>query len=425
MQFDWIFGPIRLGVKSLRLHKLRSLLTVLGVVFGVCSVIIMLAIGEGIRYEAVQRIKELGASNVIVRSVKPEDGSSDGEASGAVRYGLSSRDLSRIMQSVPTLSSVTAIRDHRRAFTHHDRRTQGRVVGVTPGYQEVANLRLRSGRFISELDTQRITAVAVLGAHVADTLFPLENPLGKSIRIGEDQYYQVIGVIQPRAASSEQNNGLPAEDLNQDVYIPFETDQHRFGETVAFDRASGQLPEKLEIRQITLTVADTRYVKRTAEIVAEILRQERKTEDTIMIVPLDLLEKAEQTQRIFTLVLSAIASISLLIGGIGIMNIMLATVTERTKEIGLRRALGARRQDIIVQFLIETLVLTSVGGLLGVLLGIGLSGQVTHWAGIATMIRYWSPLLAFATSLAVGLIFGLYPARRAAMMDPIEALRHE
>ena len=425
MHFDWLIGPVRLGVKSLRLHKLRSLLTVLGVVFGVGSVIIMLAIGEGIRHEAVQKIKELGASNVIIRSVKPEDGASDGDASGAIRYGLTSRDLSRIIASVPTLLSVTAIRDHRRSFTYNDHRMQGRVVGVTPGYEEVAGLRLSAGRFLSDLDVERVSPVAVLGAHVGRVLFPFEDPLDKTIRIGEDQYYRVIGVIQPRATSTEQSSGLPAEDLNQDVYIPFDTDRHRFGETVAFDRSSGQLPEKLEIRQITLTVSDTSFVKRTAEIVADILRQDRKDEDTIMIVPLDLLEKAEQTQRIFTLVLSAIASISLLIGGIGIMNIMLATVTERTKEIGLRRALGARRQDIISQFLIETLVLTSVGGLLGVAFGMVLSWQITHWAGIATMIRFWSPLLAFATSLAVGLIFGLYPARRAAMMDPIEALRHE
>lgn len=425
MHFIRFVAAVRLGVKSLQLHKLRSFLTILGVVFGVCSVIIMLAIGEGIRYEAVQKIKELGASNVIVRSVKPTSTSAAGEGGGAIRYGLTASDLRRIVASVPTLAGITAIRDHRRSLTSHDRGIDGRVVGVTPGYQNVANLRMRNGRFITQLDEDRVSGVAVLGATVAESLFPLEDPVGKLIRLDGDQYYTVIGVIESRAVSSEQSNGGPAEDLNADVYIPFATDRGRFGETVAFDRAHGMPPEKLEIRQITLTLTDSKYVKRTAEVVADILRENHQHGDTVMTVPLDLLEKAEQTQRIFTLVLGAIACISLLVGGIGIMNIMLATVTERTKEIGLRRALGARRHDIIFQFLVETLVLTSTGGLLGVICGIALSHQVTRWAGIATMIQLWSPVMAFATSVLVGIVFGLYPARRAAMMDPIEALRHE
>jgi putative ABC transport system permease protein len=425
MQLTRLLAPIRLGVKSLRLHKLRSFLTVLGVVFGVGSVIVMLAIGEGIRHDAVERIKALGASNVIVRSVKPASGAANGEGAGAIRYGLTLRDLERIVATVPTLAAVTAVRDHRRSMTNHDRTMEGRVVGVTPGYQEVGGLSLAQGRFITPMDVERCNAVAVLGATVSERLFPLEDPLGKTIRLGPDQYYRVIGVIRPRAVSAEKSDGGATEDLNVDVYVPFDTDQKRFGETVAFDQSLGMPPEKLEIRQITLTVSDTKFVKRAAGLVAQILVEAHPRQDFVITVPLDLLEKAEQTQRMFTLVLSAIASISLVVGGIGIMNIMLATVTERTKEIGLRRALGAQRRDIIVQFLIETIVLTSIGGLFGVLLGLVLSLQVTHWAGISTLIRFWSPLLAFSTSLIVGLVFGIYPARRAAMMDPIEALRHE
>jgi putative ABC transport system permease protein len=420
-----LLRSIVLGVQSLRLHKLRSLLTVLGVVFGVASVIVMLAVGEGARQEAIQVINELGSTNIILRSVKPAGIGSDGESTGAIRYGLTLDDLSRIQGTIPSIRSIAPVRDHRRRVAWRDRRDEGRVVGVTPEYQDINDIALGEGRFIESLDCQLGSTVVVLGAEIARRLFPLVNPLGQSIRIDEHQYYRVIGVARSRAASAGLGSSLPAQDFNRDVYIPFSTDQKRFGENVVFDRASSQPPEKVEISQLTLAVYRTEEVKPTSRIVDEIIRDNHRQNDTSMTVPLDLLEKAERTQRIFTWVLTAIASISLLVGGIGIMNIMLATVTERTREIGIRRALGARRSDITWQFLIETIVLSGTGGLIGISLGIAGSFLASGGAGVPTDIQPWSPVLAFVISVGVGLIFGVFPARRAANMDPIEALRHE
>ncbi len=405
-----LIQPVFLGVQSLRLHKLRSLLTILGVVFGVASVIVMLAVGEGAKSEAIAAINQLGATNIIIRSVKPGDLFFRGEGGGAIRYGLNTRDLQRIRATLADLTAIAPTRDHRAAIRYLDRHLQGRVVGVTPEYKGLHDIKLQEGRFIEELDCVRATPVGVLAAQTAETLFPLTNPLGKTVRIGEDQYYRVVGVVAPRAASPGLGSGLPAQDFNRDVYIPLSTDHQRFGENVVFDRASSQPPEKVELSQITLSVAGTEQVKPAAQIIQAIIQDAAKEDQAAMTVPLDLLEKAEQTQRIFTWVLTSIASVSLLVGGIGIMNIMLATVTERTREIGIRRALGACRADIISQFLIETTVLSCTGGLMGVALGIAGALLASRVAGVATLVQPWSPLMAFAISVAVGLIFGTYPA---------------
>jgi len=419
-----LIQPVFLGVQSLRLHKLRSLLTILGVVFGVASVIVMLAVGEGARSEAIAAINQLGATNLILRSVKPSDRFARGDSGGVLRYGLTMRDLRRIRATIPELTAISPSRDHRRSLSFQDRRLQGRVVGVTPEYQLLHKVRLESGRFIEELDCLRAAPVVVLAAQTAEQLFPLADPLGKTIRVGEDQCYRVVGTAAPRAASPGLGSGLPAQDFNRDVYVPLTTDHQRFGENVVFDRASSQPAEKVELSQITLAVVETGRVKAAARVVEAIIQEAGKQDETALTVPLDLLEKAEETQRIFTWVLTAIASISLLVGGIGIMNIMLANVTERTREIGIRRALGACRADIVSQFLIETTVLSCTGGLIGIALGVGSALLASQLTGIATLIRPWAPLLAAGISVAIGLVFGTYPARRAAWLDPVEALRH-
>jgi putative ABC transport system permease protein len=417
---------LRLGLKSISVHRLRSTLTVLGIVLGVASVIVMLAVGEGARYQAIQQIKDLGATNVIARSVKPpEDDKRNRGGQFILNYGLTLADLGRIAATVPTVVSVTPMREFRKDLRRLDAKVEGRVVGVMPNFQAQNGLRMSRGRFINDLDNDRFANVAVLGADAAELLFPVEDPMGCSVHVGENHDYTVIGVTERRNPSAGVGSSLAAQDYNRDVYIPFQTDQVRFGKTL-FQRRPGSIQaEKLEVSQLTVAVDRMENVKKTAEIIQGLLEQYHPQKDTAITVPLDLLEKAEQTQRLFTLVLGAIASISLMVGGIGIMNIMLATVTERTREIGVRRALGAKRRDIAAQFLTESVVLAGAGGLLGVGLGVGLAYLVTHFFEFPVIIRLWSPLLAFAVSVAVGLVFGTYPARRAAYMDPIEALRHE
>jgi putative ABC transport system permease protein len=397
----------------------------MGIVLGVASVIVMLAVGEAARYQAIQQIKDLGAINIIARSVKPVLDDKKNQGQFILTYGLTLDDMERIATTIPTVKSITPLREFRKDLRHLDRKVEGRVVAVMPKFLDMNGLHLSRGRFISELDNERLANVVVLAAETAEILFPIEDPIGRTVQVGERHDYLVIGVTSRRAPSAGIGSSLSAQDYNRDVYIPFNTDQVRFGKTLISWRPGSMQAEKLELSQLTIAVDQMEHVKKTAELVQAVLDQYHTEKDTAITVPLDLLEKAEQTQRIFTLVLGAIASISLMVGGIGIMNIMLATVTERTREIGIRRALGAKRRDIAVQFLIETVVLSSVGGLLGVGLGIGLAHVVSHFFEFPTIIQAWSPMLAFGVSVAVGLIFGTYPARRASYMDPIEALRHE
>jgi putative ABC transport system permease protein len=306
-----------------------------------------------------------------------------------------------------------------------DRKLEGRVVSVFPEYEAMNGLKLAKGRFLTSLDNERLENVAVLGAETAEILFPVEDPIGRSVRVDENHYFRVVGVTEAKSASAGVGSSLNSTDYNHDVYIPFETDRVRFGPVLTYYKAGTYKRERLEVSQVTVVVDHMDNVKATAAVLQCTLEQyHTQQKDTELTVPLDLLERAEKTQRVFTMVLGAIGSVALVVGGIGIMNIMLATVTERTREIGIRRALGAKRRDIAVQFLMETVTLSSLGGLLGIASGVILS-FVARWYGLPTILRLWSALLALGVSVGVGLIFGTYPALRAARMDPIEALRHE
>jgi putative ABC transport system permease protein len=453
MPFANTFRTVRLALKSLMLHKLRSGLTMLGIVFGVYSVIAMLAIGEGASAQAQKQVLALGATNIIVVTVKPPADSQQSQNRGGGRgftvpsYGLLRSDYDLLTATLPTISGAVRMREIISEAQYLQRTINARLVGSTTEYAEMNHLQLLRGRFLSDKDEADMANVAVLGAETASTLFPLEDPIGQTVQVRTHRY-TIIGVMRSRTASAAIGGSLSGQDFNKDIYIPLSTFRVRVGDIV-FTRLSGTFQaEQVELSQITLKVRNMEDVVPTSEVVRESLKRSHGIKpDFDVIVPLELLRQADQIRHIFNIVLGSIAAISLVVGGIGIMNIMLATVTERTREIGIRRALGARQSDIISQFLTETIVLAGSGGLIGVLLGLstplafeGLKGIVNNFVldqstGTSQMskmftemeprIAWWSLPVAFGISVGIGVIFGLYPARSAARMDPIEALRHE
>jgi putative ABC transport system permease protein len=424
-----LWRSLKLGMKSLLLHKLRSGLTVLGIVFGVAAVISMLAVGEGSSREAQLRFQQLGATNIIIRSIKPSDEAqaTAGRPARILNYGLKYADYDRIVATVPTLKKSLPIREIRKQIRRLNRYLDGRVVGTTHDYAEFNRLQMERGRFLTESDNEHYQNYAVLASKTAATLFPYEDPRGQAIKLGGD-YYTVVGVTRQRAGTAAIGGSLSAQDYNNDVYIPLNTCRLRFGDKIVNMRSGSMEAEETQLSQITVQVNSIDEVRPTAPVIEAAVKDAKfhPKGDVDVIVPYELLLEAQHTARQWSFVLGTIASISLLVGGIGIMNIMLATVTERTREIGIRRALGAKRRDITEQFLIESVVLSGVGGLLGVSLGIGIPFAIVYFvASMKAIVTGSSVLLAFGISVAVGILFGLYPAQRAALMDPIDALRHE
>ncbi len=437
-----------LGTKSLFLHPLRSLLTVLGIFIGVASVIWLLAIGEGISRQAQEQIENLGADNIIVRSIKPPNEVLNQKAEGrglqVPQYGLTREDFARLSETLPTVIKAMPVREIRETFQKGRHKVDGRLVGCTPDYMEITKLTLLEGRFIDEQDNRTARDFCVLGAKTAEILFPYEDPIGQLVRLGENYNYTVIGVMAERAPSAGIGGSFAAQDYSYDVYIPLNTLRVRVGDTVVVRRTGSMEGETVQLSQITLKIDKSEHVMETSELIKMLLADHHKYEDYGVTVPLELLEQAKTTRMMFAIFMGMMAGISLVVGGIGIMNIMLATVTERTREIGIRRALGAKRKDIIQQFLIETVVLSVVGGGLGVLVGLTCRPLTVGAMGLLRyanpelinslpqiiqdtkpIIVIWSIPLAFFISVMIGVIFGLYPAFRAAKMDPIEALRHE
>jgi putative ABC transport system permease protein len=433
-----------LALRSLWLHKLRSFLSVLGIIIGTAAVIALMAFGEGSMHEALEDIKRLGATNIIVRSVKPPDDANTENRSWVAVYGLTYQDYDRfhtlmddghVIRMVPMRIFPQEIR---RLGTMH----RGRVVATTPEYAKVNKLEMALGRFLKAEDGEKRENVCVLGASTAQNLFPFDNPLGQTVRLHKS-FYRVVGVVRERMPTGGTGGSQAAEDFNHDAYIPLETARVRYGERIYIRRSGSRSGEQVELSQVTLTVRDLDSVRPTGEILKEMLKR-RKKKDWALTVPLDRLEAAEKTRNRFKKLLVVIGGISLFVGGIGIMNIMLATVTERTREIGIRRALGAKRRDITVQFLVEAVVQTGLGGILGALVGLGivyilppiLSWLVTYMPAVANTLDLESSHLpaklhipsifvALGVAVTVGVLFGWYPARRAAHLDPIEALRHE
>jgi putative ABC transport system permease protein len=408
---------LQLGLDNLRVHKLRSLLTMLGMIFGVAAVVAMLSIGAGAQQQVMAFIEQLGVRNVIVEARE----TTDPQAFGKVRSsspGLTFQDYRVIRASLEGVSAATP----RKRFLPSKmqpkpQRDMPTVYGVTPSYIPIGNLRLAAGRFFDEGENERATPVAVLGEGAKAALFGPDEAVGRYIKVN-DQWLRVIGVAGPQLSAQTDTTGLPEQDRNNLVYVPLWTAILRLEDNYSQFRD--------EIDGIYLQLEPGMDSVAGAEVIRGVLNaSHRNTPDFSVIVPAALLAEQRRTQRIFEVVMVALASISLLVGGIGIMNIMLASILERTREIGVRRALGARRTDIVRQFLIETVLISFVGGTIGVIAGVAISRLIGYFAGWSTIVTASSILLAFVVSVSVGLVFGLYPARRAARLDPIEALRYE
>jgi len=442
---EFLLETLRLGLSNLRLHVLRSILTSLGIILGVAAVILMVAIGEGNKRAAVRDIQALGAQNIIVRSQRPPESTSVGtqRRSFVAKFGIDDVDWARLEQALPDASHMIPLKAFGAEISRGSQRTTSQVFGTSPALIDVLNLNVaEGGRYLVEEDEIGHSRVAVIGASVADQFFPLESPIGETIRI-DDRVFIIIGVLEPVGLSGGAGGALVGRDLHLDVHIPLSTGRIEFSDTV-YRRVSGSFSgEETRYSEIYIQAPEPGRVLPMSHRVRRVVDASHAEQgDVTVIVPWELLANVERTTFAMNLLLTAIAAISLLVGGIGIMNIMLASVIERTREIGIRRALGATRRHITAQFLVETGTLSIAGGLLGVALGVGLSlmvDRVLPWilslpwiqqyidaeVSVEAAITTWSIVVSLSVATATGIVFGIYPAILASRQDPIDSLRHE
>jgi len=434
---NFLASTFRLGITNLRLHKLRSFLTAMGIIFGVAAVIIMVAIGEGTKQSAIDQIQRLGARNILVRSVAPpESNDASNRQTRTLDYGIRRTDL-ELLQTLPGLEKIVPLRDTGQDIVRRDVRATANAIGTTPEIFEVINLSLARGTIFDWTQYNQRAAVCVLGSLAAKQLFPAEDPIGQTLLFGSQRSgtvtVTVIGVLEPTGLRpGSEGVSMMQRDLDQDVYFPLSVAQETFGDTIVRQRSGSFDRKTIELSEIWLRAANLEQVEPLARIAQSALeRNHSQTNDVDVKAPIQILRQAEQASRTFNFILGSIAGFALVVGGIGIMNIMLATVTERTREIGIRRALGAKQKHITLQFLIETTVISLSGGMLGVVLGVSaalaLPVIVAYFSdsNYPTNVTTWSVAGSFIISGLIGIGFGLYPAVKAARMDPIEALRHE
>ncbi len=427
----------RLGLRNLILHRLRSLLTALGIIFGVMAVIAMVALGQGGKEAARKQVEQLGATNVLIRSEKPpESNDATGRTSRVLEYGIKRTDVERL-KSLPNTLAVVPMRNSEQQIVLGSKRFSGcTAIATTPEWFTIINQPLDRGSIFTTIQSDRADAVCVMGAKAAEQMFPFEDPIGRTITLGAPStgtlVLTVIGVLQGTGLRADTaKTDIINRDLDYDIYFPLTTSRLAFNDAIVKRQAGSFERRNIEITEVWIKASSIATVESLAKIAENTLGKPDRS-DVSVKAPIEILRAAEANAFIWTVVMVGIASLSLIVGGIGIMNIMLATVTERTREIGIRRALGAKRWHIQLQFLIETAVLSLAGGLIGIILGVGLSwilpplvGFFTDNLQFATKVTTWSVLVSFLVSGMTGIVFGMYPAMKASGMNPIDALRHE
>jgi putative ABC transport system permease protein len=412
----WIIELVRDGLRSLVRHRIRSTLTLLGVIFGIASVTTMIAVGEGAQRTVLREIESLGLKNIILDSVKPTEIESDrpGQPSrrSVLSYGITETDARQIAGITPHSSVSIAHRVSQKIYSD-GARIDASVLGVAPEYFNLFGSELLAGARLAEMHETLRHTVAVVTPDVADELRGLGSAVGKIIKVGP-KYFRVIGVM-----------SVPGRTTSGTVFVPYGTARALFG-TSTYKWESGSFEAtRTEVGRLVVHSEREDSVLGLAKAVERVLEMNHETEDVVVTIPLDVLRSKQRTQRVFNIVLITIAAISLVVGGIGIMNIMLAIVMERTREIGIRRAIGARKRDVFLQFLVETVTLSTLGGMLGVLLGIVMMPVAASWTGWESVLTPWAVIAALVVSWTVGVVFGTAPAIRAAQLDPVEALRYE
>lgn len=413
---QWV-PDLRLGLQNLLSHRLRSLLTMLGMIFGVAAVVSMLSIGAGARQRVMAVIEQMGVRNLIVEAKETLEWQ-EHQKIRKISPGLTLQDYRVIRDNISDISAATP----RKRFVPSKtipkaQQDMPTVYGITPAFLTIGGLQVTDGSFFGEEDEKAAAAVCVLGAGTRASLFGALNPVGQYVKLDE-QWFRVLGVTGPQLSSQADIAGLPTQDLNNIIYVPLNSSLLRLENSYSDVRD--------EIDGIYLRLQDSGAIERSSHVVRAILDSSHHgASDFSVIVPAVLLAEEKRTERLFNAVMVAIASISLLVGGIGIMNIMLANILERTREIGLRRAVGARQSDIVRQFVVEAVMISFVGGTFGIAFGFVMSRLIAWLAGWSTIVTVASILLAFLVSISVGLIFGIYPAVKAARLDPVEAIRYE
>jgi len=434
----------KIATESVLVNKLRGMLTALGVVFGVAAVITMLAIGSGAKKFILDQMRLIGTNNIVFEHKAPGTDKSDDNTEETTATtanneskletwapGMSVGDVDAIRNTIPSVDLISPEIIRKTKALYNGKILDVRCVGVTNAFFELNHLRTSKGTHFTREQVESRKPVCVIGKYIETKLFSGKDPIGESIKCGNN-YFTIIGVLDKRIATRETLSALGLRDLNLDIFIPLEVSLIRFGDRSQIrkellgrqGRRNNTDVEMQQIDRLTVSVHDSKYLESTADVIARMLKRRHMNQvDFSMEIPELLLQQEQKTQDIFNLVLAVIAGISLLVGGIGIMNIMLASVYERIREIGLRRAIGATSRDIVIQFLFEAVLVSVIGGLIGVFLGAAAAKVISTTAEIPTVISWWSIVLSFGVAASIGLIFGIVPARKAANLDPIEALR--